>query len=85
MRSFERLDFENSVLKNQIIVKGEQVFYYNKNKYKQKVYFDILNYISEHVTLVQIIYSLGNMNNDIGVVGYWIFESNYEKALVLNI
>ena len=28
--------------------------------------------------------SLVNMNRAIGVVGYWIFESNYEKALVLN-
>ena len=27
---------------------------------------------------------LGNLNNDISVVGYWIFGSNYEKALVLN-
>ena len=24
------------------------------------------------------------MNHDISVVGYWIFDSNYEKALVLN-
>ena len=28
--------------------------------------------------------SLGNVNNAISVVGYWIFESNYEKELVLN-
>ena len=28
--------------------------------------------------------SLGNVNNDISVVGYWIFDSNYKKALVLN-
>ena len=28
--------------------------------------------------------SLGNVNHDIGVVGYWIFDSNCEKALVLN-
>ena len=27
---------------------------------------------------------LGNMNHAINVVEYWIFESNYGKALVLN-
>ena len=25
-----------------------------------------------------------NMNHAVSVVGYWIFDSNYEKALVLN-
>ena len=28
--------------------------------------------------------SLGNVNHAISVVGNWIFDSNYEKALVLN-
>ena len=28
--------------------------------------------------------SLGNVNHAISVVGSWIFESNYERALVLN-
>ena len=28
--------------------------------------------------------SLGNFNHAISVVGYCIFDSNYEKALVLN-
>ena len=54
------------------------------DKYKQKGYFDILNDISEHVTLVQLMESLGNVNHASSVVGYWIFDSNYEKSLVLN-
>ena len=29
-------------------------------------------------------YSLGNVNHDISVVGYWIFDSNYKEAFVLN-
>ena len=29
--------------------------------------------------------SLGNFNHAISVVGYCIFDSNYEKALVINI
>ena len=28
--------------------------------------------------------SLGNVNHAISVVGNWIFDSNYEKALFLN-
>ena len=28
--------------------------------------------------------SLGNVNNSISVVGNWIFDSNYERASVLN-
>ena len=28
--------------------------------------------------------SLGNLNHTISVVGYWIFDSNYKRALVLN-
>ena len=28
--------------------------------------------------------SLDNVNDAIGVVRYWIFDSNYEKALVIN-
>ena len=41
--------------------------------------FDILNDISEDVTLVQLMDSLGNANHDISVVGYWILDSNYKK------
>ena len=47
-------------------------------------YYDILTYISEHVNLVQLMGSLGNMNRAISVVRYWIFDSKYEKSLVLN-
>ena len=46
--------------------------------------FNILTDLSEHVTLVQLMYCLGNLNCTFSVVGYWIFDSNYEKALVLN-
>ena len=54
------------------------------SRYKQKGYFYILNNISEHITLVQLRDSLGKFNHDVSVVVYWIFDSNYEKALVQN-
>ena len=46
-------------------------------KYKNIGFYDIMTEISEHVTLVQLMHSLGNVNHAISVIGYWIFESNY--------
>ena len=79
------IDFENNILENQKIFKGEHKLYYNLKMFKQKGYFNILNKISEYVTLVQLLGSIDNVNHDISVSGYWIFDSNYKKALVLNI
>ena len=41
------------------------------------VSYDILTDISEHVTLVELMDYLGNVNHAISVFGYWIFDSNY--------
>ena len=41
--------------------------------------------MSENVTLVQLMDSLGNMNHAISVVGYWILDSKYKRAFALNI
>ena len=59
--------------------------YYSLRKYKKMGSYDIMTYISGHVNLVQLMDYLGNLNHAISVVGYWIFDSNYERALVLNI
>ena len=40
--------------------------------------------MSEYFTLVQLMDYLGYVNHDISVLGYLIFDSNYEKSLVLN-
>ena len=53
-------------------------------KYKKKGSYDIMKDISEYVTLVQLMDYSGNVNHAISVVGYWISEYNYKKALVLN-
>ena len=45
--------------------------------------FDLLNDISEYVTLVQLMDSLGNLNHDIIIVWYWMFDSKYDKTLCL--
>ena len=53
-------------------------------KYKIRGSFDILTDISGNITLVQLMYCLVNVDPDNSVVGFWIYDSNYEKALVLN-
>ena len=64
--------------------KSEQKLYYNQEKKKKKGEYDIFNDITTNVTLVQLMDSLVNNNHDISVVGSWIFDSNYDKSLVLN-
>ena len=66
-------------------MKGEPRVYHSRRKYKKKGSYDILKDISEHVTLFQLMDYLGNVNHAISVFGYWIFDSNYERAIVLNI
>ena len=68
-------------MKNRIIIKGEQKLQQNLNIWNQDDAFDILNDISEDVTLVQLMDSLGNVNHAISILGHWIFDSNYEKVL----
>ena len=77
-----RIDFANDILNKKN--RGETKVYYNLIKYKKKGLYKILEDISESFTLVQLMYSLVNVNHVIIVVGYWIFDSKYEKALVLN-
>ena len=62
-------------------MKVEQNLRYNITAWKGKDDFDIPDEISENVTLVQLMDSLGNVNNAISIVGHWVFDSNYKKAL----
>ena len=64
-------------------IKGEQNLRYNIAIWNKNDAFEILSDISENVTLVELMDSLGNVNNDIIIVGNWIFDSNYTKALYL--
>ena len=64
--------------------KGETRVHYKMMIYKKMGEYEILEDISANVTLVQLMDSLGNVNHAISVVGSWIFDSNYERALFLN-
>ena len=79
-----RIYLENYILKNEKELKSKPRVYYSLSKYKKMGSYDILTEISEHISLVQLMDSLGNLNHAISVVGCWIFDSNYERELVLN-
>ena len=78
------IDFANAILKNENKIKGKPRVYHILVKYKHTGSYDVLKDISENVTLVQLMDSLVNINHAISVVGYYIFDSNYKKALALN-
>ena len=78
------INFVNAILKNENKIKGEPKVHYILRKYKKKGSYYILTYISESVTHVHLMNYLGNVNHDISVIGYWIFDSNCKRALVLN-
>ena len=65
-------------------MKGEPKVHYRLVKYKNKGYYDILKYINENFTLVQLMDYLGNVNHAISVIGYCIFDSNYKKSFIIN-
>ena len=79
-----RIHFASDIMQNNKINKGETRVHYKLEKYRKKGEYDILKNVSANVTSVQLMDSLGNVNHVISVVGSWIFDSNYERALVLN-
>ena len=70
-------------MSNRRKIKGEQNLRYNLTIWRGNDAFDILNDIGEHFTLVQLMDSLGNVNNAISIVGHWISDSKYKKSLFL--
>ena len=77
------IHFANAIMKNRMKIKGGHRLIYNMKVCQKNDAFDILKNISDYVTLFQLMDLLRNVNNDISIVGYWIFYSNCEKALCL--
>ena len=78
-----RIRFSNTIIKSRRKIKVEQNLQYNLTIWNKNDAFDILNDISEDITLVQLMESPENVNHNISIVGYWIFYSNYKKTLFL--
>ena len=64
-----RIDFENAILINENKIKDEAKVNYSLRKYKEEGSYDILTDVSDIFTLVQLMDSLGNLNNDFRVFG----------------
>ena len=79
-----RIYFANSILKNEKKLKGKQRVYDSLRIYKNMGSYDILTDISEYVSLVHFMDYFDNVNHAISVLGYIIFDSKYEKELLLN-
>ena len=58
-------------MSNRRKIKGEQNLRYNLTIWSENDAFDILNDICENFTLVQLMESLGNLNNGFIIVGNW--------------
>ena len=78
-----QIKFANSIMNDKFCHKDQQHLRYNLNKCVKKGGFDILNNISGNVTFVQLMDSLWNVNHDISILDYWIFDSDYLKKLHL--
>ena len=63
------IHFANEIMLNSKRNKGETRVHYQLIKYKMIGDYKILEDISENVTLVQLMDSLGNVNHAISVVG----------------
>ena len=79
------IKFANAIMFDKVRNKGEQCLRCKPEEWNKEGTFYVVNNISEHVTLVQLMYSLGNVNHTVSLVGKWIFNSNYEKVLQLKI
>ena len=61
--------FANAIMTDRNIKKWDQHLHYKLEELNKIDTFDILNNISKYLILVQLIYSVGNVNNAVSVVG----------------
>ena len=61
----------------------DQHLRYKMFKFKKTGEFNILNHISDHVTLFQLIDAAGNANHVVSIIRCWIYYSNYKRELPL--
>ena len=63
----------------QKLKEGDKILCYKINKWKIRVNFDILTDISEHITLVQLMDTVGDVNYTVIIDGHFILASNNDK------
>ena len=78
-----RIHLDNAIMTNKRKIAGSQNLRNNLTIWSGNDTFDILNDISENVTLVQLMDSLGNVNHAIIIVGHW--RNRWRSILYLHI
>ena len=78
-----RIKFATEVLTDHVINKGQQQCRYKVVQWNNRGTFDILNDISDHMTLVKLIDTAINVNHAVSIIGCWIYDSNHKRALPL--
>ena len=68
------IKFANSIMIYKERKFGKQHLRYKLETWKKTGTFDMMNNISENITLVQLMDSLGNADHAVSVVGNWIFD-----------
>ena len=63
--------------------KGEKHLHSDIFQWEKRVEFDILNYTSDHGTLVQLFDTAGSINSVVSITGCWIYDFNYKLAIPL--
>ena len=63
--------------------KGEHSIIYNIKLWNIKGDLETIKDISEHLKLVQLIETVGNVNHEVSIGRNWIFDSYYDKNLPL--
>ena len=71
---YDRIIFANVIILYQARKKFEHNIHYNTNQWKIKESFEIINNISVHVTLVQLMKTVGNVNHIASIERNWIFD-----------
>ena len=70
----DRIVFENNIMVNMVQKEGEKWLCYTFKSWKQSELFDIINYISEYVTLVQLVDTVQNVSHAVSIAGTRIFD-----------
>ena len=74
--------FANKIMIDSVREEGDKHLCYKMAK-KEKVESDIYNEITDHVMLVQLIDTDGNINHDSSIIRCWIYYSNDKIKLPL--
>ena len=79
----DRINFVNKIIPYSVREEGDQHICYKVIKQKKVDEFDLLNDIRDHVMLVQLINTSGNVNHVVSIILCWIYDSHYKIALTL--